>query len=244
MIKRNFISGTECSRRRPTPTEFAHLRKWVEEVKRNIKITNITEMTNINQQLEQNAELYVNNIISRVIAQLIGKYGDGFVTLEATVDGELKVQLAAGAAAIGSLAAGSEVIGKVGLDAGTEEIGKLAAGSKLIGKVECVTGSREVMQVAISGSYSGGVELIAKDANKKIKIVNIFLVVSGAVSLKFMSDTANLTGVMELGDTDEPRGMVIPFGNFPMETAVNKNFKLHASDTTDIMGYCSYYLEA
>jgi hypothetical protein len=200
-------------------------------------------MTNINQQLEQNAELYVSNIISRVIAQLIGKYGDGFVTLEATADGELKVQLAAGTVAIGSLAAGTEEIGSVGLLAGTEEIGKFAAGSELIGKVECVTGSREVLQVAISGSYHNGVELIALHATKKIKIVNIFLVVSGAVSLKFMSDTANLTGVMELGDTDEPRGMVIPFGDFPMETAVNKNFKLHADGTTAIMGYCNYYLE-
>ena len=220
-MKRNFIPGTECSRRRPTPTEFAHLRKWVEEVKRSVKITNITEMTNINQQLEQNAELYVSNIISRVIAQLIGEYGDGFVTLKATSDGKLKVESTLVAA------------GTVGLE----------AGANLIGKVQAEGTSQTVLQVAISGSYSGGVELIAANATKKIKIVNIFLVVSGAVSLKFMSDTTNLTGIMELGDTDEPRGMVIPFGNFPMETAVNKNFKLHADGATAIMGYCNYYLE-
>lgn len=91
-MRKNYLPGTGTTLRRITPTAFAHLRKWIEEVKRNIKITSITEMTNINQQLEQNAELYVSNIISRVIAQLIGKYGDGFVTLEATADGALKVQ--------------------------------------------------------------------------------------------------------------------------------------------------------
>jgi len=90
--KRNYDPGTLTSRRRPTPRTFAHLRRWIEEVKRDIKITSISQMTNINQQLEQNAELYVSNIISRVIAQLIGKYGDGFVTLEATEGGALKVQ--------------------------------------------------------------------------------------------------------------------------------------------------------
>ena len=62
-----FNPATETSRR-PTPEEFDHLRRWVEPVKRDIRITNITEMTNINEQLEKNAELYVSNIIDRVIA--------------------------------------------------------------------------------------------------------------------------------------------------------------------------------
>lgn len=102
MKKRNYDPGTETSRRRPTPTEFPHLRKWVEEVKRSIKITNMSELMNINQQLEQNAELYVSNIISRVIAQIIGKYGDGFVTIEGTAAGRLKVESEAEAKVITS----------------------------------------------------------------------------------------------------------------------------------------------
>jgi len=220
--KRNYDPGTLTSRRRPTPTAFAHLRSWVDVDEKSIDITNIANLKNINLQLEQTAKMYMSNIIQRVIAQLIGAYGDGFVTLEATEDGKLKVEAAIAA---------STTVG-------------LEAGSSLIGEVNVVGREHEVLQVAISGSYSGGVELIAANATKKIKIVNIFLVVSGAVSLKFMSDTTNLTGVMELGDTDEPRGMVIPLGNFPMETAVNKNFKLHADGATNIMGYCNYYLEA
>jgi len=195
---KKYDPGTYTSRR-PTPEKFAHLRKWIEPIRRAVKITSIEEMTNIDQQLEQSADLFVNNIISRVIAQLIGKYGDGFVTLEATSDGRLKVQ-----------------------PGGREH---------------------EVLQAVISGSYSGGVELIALHATKKIKITNIFLVVSAAVTLKFASGAGDLTGAMQLGDTDEPRGMVCNFGAFPMETPINKNFQLNASDATNIMGYCNYYLE-
>ena len=243
MIKRTFNCGTETSYRRSTPTEFAHLRKWVDEVKRNLKITSITEMTNINQQLEQNAELYVSNIISRVIAQLIGKYGDGFVTLEATADGELKVQIAAGTEAIGSIAAGTEEIGSVALLAGTEEIGKLAAGEALIGKVEIAGTSRTFLQAAISFASASDNQIIALVSDKKIKIVNIFLTVFGEVNLTFCSNSNALSGAMDFGATDEPRGIVIPFGNFPMETVSGEAFKIRASTTVQVSGYCNYFTE-
>ena len=229
--------------KRPTPTTFAHLRKWVEPVKRDVKITSITEMTNINQQLEQNAEMYISNIISRVIAQLIGKYGDGFVTLEATEDGELKVQVAAGAAAIGSLAAGTEEIGSVGLLAGTEEIGKLAAGEALIGKVQIAGTSRTVLQAAISFAAAANNCIVALVAGKKIKIVNIMLTVAGEINLTLRSGTTPLSGALDFGGTDEPRGMVHHFGNFPLETASGESFCILCSTAVQVSGYVTYFTE-
>ena len=229
--------------KRPTPTTFAHLRKWVEPVKRDVKIVSVTEMTNINQQLEQNAEMYISNIISRVIAQLIRKYGDGFVTLEATEDGELKVQIAAGAAAIGSLAAGTEEIGSVGLLAGTEEIGKLAAGSALIGKVECVPGSRTVLQAAITFAAAQNNCIISPVTGKKIKIVNIMFTVFGEVNLTLRSGTTALSGILDFGATDEPRGMVHHFGDFPLETASGEGFCILASTAVQVSGYVTYFTE-
>jgi len=88
---KKFNPATETSRR-PTPEKFAHLRKWITPVVRDIKITSITEMTNINQQLEQSANLFVSNIINRVIAQLTAQYNDGFQTLKCTEDGHLIVE--------------------------------------------------------------------------------------------------------------------------------------------------------
>ena len=89
---KKFDPATQTSRR-PTPEKFEHLRKWIDVDEKFIDITNITELKNINVQLEQSSKLYVSNVISRVIAQLLGAYEDGFVTLQATEDGELKVDV-------------------------------------------------------------------------------------------------------------------------------------------------------
>jgi len=207
--------------RRPTPERFAHLRRWVEPVKRNIKITNITEMTDINHQLEQNAQLFIDNLISRVIAQLIGKYGDGFVTLEATADGRLKVET--------DIAAGTTVV----LDAGTE----------LIGKVEIAGTSRTVLQAAISFAGAAHNSIIALVAGKKIKITNLFLTVAGEVNLTFESHETGISGAMDFGGTDEPRGAVINFGDHPMETVAGEAFKILASTGVQVSGYCNYFTE-
>ena len=199
MKKGQFLPWTETSRRRPTPTKFAHLKRWIEEVKRDIKITNISEMTNINQQLEQNAELYVSNIISRVIAQLIGKYGDGFVTIEATEAGRLKV--------------------------------------------ETQNDTKTVLQADINFAAAASNEIIAAVAGKKIKIVNIFFTAFGEVNLTFQSAANALSGAMDFGAADEPRGMVVPFGDFPMETVAGEAFNVLASTTVQVSGYCNYYVE-
>jgi hypothetical protein len=221
MMRKNYLPGTGTTRRRITPTEFAHLRRWTEEVKRSVKITNITEMTNINQQLEQNAELYVSNIISRVIAQLIGKYGDGFVTLQATEDGELKVQMAAGAA----------------------EIGSLAAGTALIGKVQVAGTSRTVLQAPISFAAAANNCVVSPVTGKKIKIVNIMFTVAGEVNLTLRSGTTGLSGVLDFGAADEPRGMVHHFGDFPLETAAGEGFCILASTIKQVSGYVTYFTE-
>lgn len=91
MIPGKKFNPATLTSRRPTPEKFAHLRKWIEATEQFIDLTSITEITNINQQLEQTAKLFVSNIISRVIAQLIAVHGDGFVSLKGTADGALYV---------------------------------------------------------------------------------------------------------------------------------------------------------
>jgi hypothetical protein len=90
---KRYDPGTRTSRR-PTPEEFAHLRRWVEVEEHNIDLTKITEIKNIDEQLNQFNKLYVSNVIERAIAQVTAACGDGFVTLEATEAGELKVSIA------------------------------------------------------------------------------------------------------------------------------------------------------
>lgn len=215
-----FDPATETSRR-PTPEKFAPLKEWITPVEKNIKLTSIEEIVNINEQLLQTAELYVSNIISRVIAQIIGKYGDGFVTIEGTVDGKLKVEA--------SIPAGDTV----GLD----------AGANLIGKVEVAGTSRTVLQAAISFAAAANNCIVSLVAGKKIKITNIMFTVAGAINVTLRSGTTPLSGALDFGGTDEPRGMVHHFGDFPLETAVGESFCILCSTAVQISGYVTYYTE-
>lgn len=221
-MERNYLPGTQTTRRRPDPTEFAHLRKWVEPVEQNISLTSVADITNITQQLEQSAVLYLNNIVSRVIAQIIGKYGDDFVTLEATADGALKVQLAAGANAIGSLVAGTAMVGSI-QHAGTAK-----------------TILKAVINIATGASH----EIIAAVTGEKIHICNFMFTVAGEVNVTLQSAANAISGALDFGGEDEPRAMVHNFGDFPLVLTVSEAFKILLSAAIQVSGYVNYYTEA
>lgn len=220
-MRKNYLPGTETTLRRITPTEFIHLKKWVEPVKRDVKIVSITEMTNINQQLEQNAEMYVSNIINRVIAQLIGKYGAGFVTLEATADGELKVKLTT-----------ADIASLIAIE--------LAAGTNLIGSVQIAGTSLTVKRMLINVATATDHTLATPASGKKIQVRNYALTVGGAVGLTWLSASTSISGIMAFGDTDEPRGISHNCGDYPLETVVDEALKLRLSAAEDVDGFVVY----
>lgn len=79
------------SSRRPTPSTFVHLRKWIAVDEKYLLLRSTQEITNINQQLDETLNLYISNVISRVIAQLQGQTDYGFATIRATPAGALYV---------------------------------------------------------------------------------------------------------------------------------------------------------
>jgi len=195
---KKFNPATQTSRR-PTPERFEHLRKWIDVDEKYIDITNITQLVDVNVQLEQSAKLYVSNVISRVIAQLTGKYGDGFVTLEATEDGALKVDTRA------------------------------ARGTIL----------NAVINIATAVTH----EIIPAVTGEKIKIVNLMFTVAGETNITLRSDANAISGAMDFGGTDEPRGMVQHFGDAPLETVSSEAFKITLSDAVQVSGYVTYFTE-
>lgn len=213
---KRFDPATETSRR-PTPERFAHLRDWVAPVIRDIKITNITEMTNINEQLEQSGNLYVSNIISRVIAQLIGKYGDGFVTIEATSDGKLKVDTTLNAGAT------------IGLEAGTN----------LIGKVEEQL-ANPVKRAKISFTAAADNTIVAAVTGKKIQVRSYAFTVAAEVNLTWKSGSTAISGAMDFGGTDEPRGISRYLGKYPIETVAGEALVLTNVGAGQVSGDLTY----
>lgn len=210
--------------RRPTPEKFAHLRKWIVPVERNISLTSITEILNINEQIEQTATLFISNIISRVIAQLVAAYGDGFVSLRATADGALHVYIK-----------DIEWVGPlhVLLDAGTESIGKVLIEGN----------SQDTVTRKIDDTDGGNVFTVAGESGKQIKVTMIVLTVDGETSIALLTASTPLSGPMDFGATGEPKGMVANFGNFPLVCVTGEAFNITSSDSVQVAGYVVYYIE-
>lgn len=220
---KKYDPGTGTSRR-PTPEKFEHLKKYVTPVGQDIKITSIEQLTNINQQLEETSNLFVSNLISRVIAQIIGKCGTGFVTIEGTTAGELKVKLTA--ADIASLIAV-----------------ELAAGSNLIGKVLIEGTSRTILRAVINESTAALNEIVTAVSGKKICITNLVLIVGGETNITLCSNANTMSGAMDFGGTDEPRGMTQRLGQDPLETIAGEAFKILSSGAVQQSGFITYYTE-
>jgi len=195
---KKFNPATQTSRR-PTPEKFEHLRKWIDVDTKFIDITNITNLKNINLQLEQTSILYASNVISRVIAQLLGATPQGFVTLEGTLDGALKV------APMGT--------------------------------------GQAVLKAKIDFATAATHEIIAAVTDKKIKIANIMLTVAGETNLTFKSAATAISGALDFGGTDEPRGMVHSLGDYPLCTETGEAFQITSSGAVQVSGYITYFTE-
>jgi len=190
--------GTETSRR-PTPEKFEHLRKWIAVIEHNIGLTTITEITNINQQLEQSAKLFINNVISRTISQMVVAYGDGFVTLQGTEDGHLIVQ----------------------------------------NEREAKNVTSAVINFATSGNHT----IVTGVAGSVIKITKLMFTVGGETNITFYGGAVALTGPMDFGGTDEPRGIVDTQGFLPYEVAEGESFIMNSSGAVQVSGYLTGYLD-
>lgn len=195
---KKFNPATQTSKR-PTPERFAHLKKWVAPIDRSISLPSIIEMTNINQQLEQSPELFINTIVSRVFAHLIAVYGDGFVSLRGTFDGALHVQTSRE----------SKVITSAPIDIAPGGDGTI---------VEC-------------------------EADEVINITTLVFTVGAMTNITLYNGAVAITGPMDFGGDDEPRGMVVSQGFLPYQLTAGSSFIIDSSEDVQISGYVTGYIE-
>jgi hypothetical protein len=195
---KKFDPATETSRR-PTPETFAHLRRWVTPVEQSIEMTSITEITNINHQLEQVSRFYVSTIIQRVIAQMVAAYEDGFVTLQASADGYLKVLLAG------------------------------------------ITQTPFYVEIDFAGA--GDTTIKAGVAGQKIRITGLTFTVGGETNITLKDGAVDISGPMDFGGANEPRGMVSNHGNVPLELSTAQAFVVNSSLAVQVSGFVTGYIE-
>ena len=238
--------NTRCSRR-PTPLTYEHLRKYTALDLKYSRISTQLSLTDIQQILNEQPNLYMPTEIRFVVAQLLGLFGTGFVTLKSTENGALHIY-PMGGTEDGKidvlLAAGTNQIGKVELIAGTAEIGTLGAGTKSIGKVKVEGPGQTMLTAVINFATAATQEIIAAASGVKHKITTIVFTVAGETNLTLKKATTAISGAMDFGGTNEPRGMVSNHGNFPLECGTNQAFQITSSGAVQVSGYVLYYDEA
>lgn len=256
------------SSRRPTPTEFEHLRQWLDKDERFLLLHSQSDITNIDQQLDQTTKIMVSNVIQRVIAQIIGDKDPGFVTIKGTDGGALHVYPAGGAeggkidakiadgdsAALGAIADAIVAAGAAGtisaklrrLTQGLEDLKTLvvlAAGDKLIGNVKIAGTTRTLQKAVIDFAGGGDSSIIGATALVKIHITSLVFTVGGTTNITLITGSTDISGPMDFGGTNEPRGMVANHGEFALQCGTNEAFIINSSAAVQVSGYVIYFKE-
>lgn len=196
-----FNPGTNTCKAPPV-TNFEHLLGFVSKLEQYLTVHNQEDILNVNNLLEQTLNLQVSNIIQRVIAQILGAYGTGFITINGTEDGNLCVAVK-----------------------------------------EQLVAPAMMKSVAISENTAASNEIIGAVAGKKICITNLVFTVAGEINITLQSAANALTGAMDFGAANEPRGFVSNHGNFPLKTVEGEAFNILMSAAVQLSGYCTYFLE-
>ncbi|MBA7570067.1 hypothetical protein ES708_11812 [subsurface metagenome] len=221
MIAGKKYSPRTRTSRRPTPERFVHLRRWIEPIERNIELTTVSEITNIDQQLEQSSKLFISNVIQRAIAQLVAAYDDGFVTLQATEAGHLITRIAEIAGTPGALQLTADGI----LQTQNERERKTVTSAK----IDSETWVDGVIVAGVTGTV--------------INITTLMFTVGNETNITLYNGDEPITGPMDFGGADEPRGMVVSMGFLPYKLTAGSSFIIDSSEDVQISGFLTGYIE-
>jgi len=100
-----------------------------------------------------------------------------------------------------------------------------------------------IRRAKIDAATAATHELIAAVSGSKISVVSLALTVAGEVNITFLSAATALSGAMDFGGADEPRGIAHTFGDYPLQTAEGEAFNMLLSGAVQVSGMITYYLE-
>lgn len=85
-------------------------------------------------------------------------------------------------------------------------------------------------------------EIIAAVPGVQVCVVSMGFTVGGETNITLNSDTTAMSGPMDFGGTDEPRGLTHYFGDCPLKTVVGEGFFIDSSLAVQVSGFVTYYL--
>ncbi|GAI12044.1 unnamed protein product, partial [marine sediment metagenome] len=85
--------------------------------------------------------------------------------------------------------------------------------------------------------------IVAGVAGTVINITTLMFTVGGKTNITLYNGLVAITGPMDFGGTDEPRGVVIPQGFLPYTLSDGASFIIDSSEDVQISGYVTGYVD-
>ena len=102
--------------------------------------------------------------------------------------------------------------------------------------------SRRIVEIAAIGlSAIGRKTIIQGRPGEEINVSFLMFTVAGEVNITFYDGNKPISGAMDFGGDDEPRGAVMDHSRSPIKISPGKSFGMYASTTQAVNGYCTYY---
>lgn len=95
----------------------------------------------------------------------------------------------------------------------------------------------------ISFSTAATHTIITGRVDSKILITYIVFTVGGETDITLKSGDKNISGAMDFGGTDEPRGVVINHERLPLRLEIADDFRIAQTGAIKVAGYCLYSYE-
>lgn len=102
---------------------------------------------------------------------------------------------------------------------------------------------KTIKSAAITENTAANNEIIAAVAGKQICIVNLAFTVAAEADIYLNSAANHMSGSMDFGAANEPRGFVANHGDFPLKTVAGEAFNIQSDTVAQISGYVIYYEE-
>jgi len=97
---------------------------------------------------------------------------------------------------------------------------------------------KAVINIATAATH----EIVAAVAGFKISIASIAFTVAGETNLTLCSAATPISGAMDFGGTNEPRGLTHAPGEYSLQTVAGEAFQIINSAAIQVSGYVTYYL--
>ncbi len=100
---------------------------------------------------------------------------------------------------------------------------------------------RVLRMAGINANTTGTHTIVPGVFGENIYLSHITFTVGGEVNITFYDGSFPMTGPMDFGGADEPRGAVMDHGKSPILCALNESFSIAIDANKQISGYVTYY---